>query len=105
MQVGWGGGKRQAATKGDRKHAISGAAKCVLSPGSYTPPTSMTTSRPESTAGSRVRTISAPANWGVWRSRKQPRASSQWKVPLWVPMVAPILRLLPSVVAAAADMR
>jgi hypothetical protein len=54
-------------------------------PGSYTPPTSITTSRVLMTSGSRVRTMSAPANLAVWRSRKAPSASSQWKEPLCVP--------------------
>lgn len=37
------------------------------------------------TWGSRVRTISAPENLEVRRIIKHPRASSQWKLPWWVP--------------------
>lgn len=37
------------------------------------------------TWGSRVRRIWALENFLVRRIMKQPRASSQWKLPLWVP--------------------
>jgi hypothetical protein len=62
----------------------------------------MTTSRSCSTLGSRVRTTFASLNRGVCFSRKQPSASSQWNVPLCVP-IRTIARLLE--VCTAADMQ
>lgn len=69
-------------------------------PGSYTPPTSTTTSSVFSTSGSRVRTTSAPTNFWVCSSRAQPSASSAWNDPLWVPIVTPIFCRLGSAAAA-----
>lgn len=43
------------------------------------------TNEEQRTWESLVRTTSAPENFSVRRIKKQPRASSQWKLPLWVP--------------------
>lgn len=47
--------------------------------------TQRTVQRLSNTWGSLVRTIWALENFCVRRSMKQARASSQWKLPLWVP--------------------
>ena len=64
------------------------------------PPTSITTSRSLRTSGSRVRTISASLKRGVCLSSQHPSASSQWNVPLCVPIFT-MARFVPAARAAA----
>ena len=67
--------------------AQEGLSTHQAAPGSYVPPTSITMSSLSSTAGSRDRVTDAALYCGVCCRRKHPRASSQWNVPLCVPML------------------